>query len=209
MKYYVYGLVYPEGHHWAGEFAYIGKGHGNRIEWQNWVLSHPRANGSLRMTNNFMMGLLKRYGALPHVILEYFVTEQGALDFEAEKIKEFGRRNNRTGKLCNLTDGHDQVIRRKLNRRGNRFGAKHTKEAKLKMREAKLGRKLSVEHIRNVQIRTTGLKRSVEFRQNAVLTNLRKHYSEDLVQELFPRHWERAQRRYLARASRDLEMAAN
>src|SRR6516164_659059 len=105
-KFYVYGYVYPEGHHWVGEFCYIGKGQGKRLKWQHWFLDNYHLDNTFQMHNKFMQGLLKRYGELPMVILKRFAKEQDALDFEAERILEFGRRDLGTGRLCNLSNGH-------------------------------------------------------------------------------------------------------
>ena len=62
------------------------------------------------------------------------MTEEEAFELEIFLIQEIGRKDLGTGTLLNLTDGGEGVS-----------GHQHSEESRLKMREAKLGRKRSSE----------------------------------------------------------------
>lgn len=59
--------------------------------------------------------------------------KESAIDLEIFLIQEYGRINNKTGILCNMTDGGE-----------GRFNSKHSEKTLLKLRNAKLNKKLSI-----------------------------------------------------------------
>jgi hypothetical protein len=97
IKFFVYGLVYPPGHYWAGELAYIGKGNKNRLKYRK---KHINYDGNI-----LLVRMKNKYGDPSLVILGEFDNEQDAFAFEIEKIAELGTINDYTGKLCNMTKG--------------------------------------------------------------------------------------------------------
>ncbi len=87
------------------------------------------------------------------ILVEYWVSEQEALEMEKWYINLYGRKDNGTGILRNLTDGGDGVSgyrhTEEANRRNSeshlgkpspRRGSQHTAEANEKNRVAHLGR---------------------------------------------------------------------
>lgn len=75
------------------------------------------------------------------------LTKEEAFEKEKEFIKIYGRSNNRTGILCNLTDGGENPPINK----GDKNPAKR-KEVREKLSMQKLGIKLSKEHRHNLSI---------------------------------------------------------
>lgn len=112
----------------AGTPYYIGKGQGRRA-WGNHKHQKIPSN-------------------LDHIILlETHLTEVGALALERRYIKWYGRQDNNTGILSNLTDGGDNTYgavlteehKRKISAAG--IGRKHSQETKSKMSSSQIGDK--------------------------------------------------------------------
>lgn len=83
---------------------YVGRGINDRID--DHLKTNTRADGSHK--SNTINAIINEGGEDPiryklYVDLNY----DESLDIEAEIISFFGRRNNKTGILCNLTDGGD------------------------------------------------------------------------------------------------------
>ena len=85
------------------------------------------------------------------VFLETNLTNLGALALERRYIRWYGRKDNNTGILRNLTDGGEG---------GN--GLKHTDESRIKMSVALKGRKASDETRSKMSSGRTGIKKSKE-----------------------------------------------
>ena len=124
-RFYVYSYLREDGSPY-----YIGKGSGRRIKETRRTIKAPFDKARI-------------------VILKKDMNEQEAFQYEIELIKKYGRKNNETGILRNLTDGgegtsglkHSDAA--KANLRERNLGKKHSDAAKAKMREAKLTENLS------------------------------------------------------------------
>jgi hypothetical protein len=78
-------------------------------------------------------------------ILHKDISWEEACDLEISYIKHYGRLNNKTGILVNLTDGGDGIK-----------GYSHTNETKEYLRKLKIGTKLTPEHIEIIKSVNTG-----------------------------------------------------
>lgn len=78
-------------------------------------------------------------------ILHKNITWEESCNLEMFYIKQYGRLNNHTGILVNLTDGGDGIK-----------GYKHTDKTKDLLRKLKTGNKLSPEHIQIIKLSNTG-----------------------------------------------------
>ena len=103
MSYYVY--LHKKAT--TGEVFYIGKGKGNRA----W---------SRESRNKFWKAVEKKHGFIVEIFMDN-IQEWYALELEKELICKYGRRNNSTGILTNITDGGEGVS-----------GLEHTDENKSK-----------------------------------------------------------------------------
>ena len=104
---------------------YVGKGHGDRAyahlknarDWKT------KDRNTLKLQT--IREILDR-GQTPSIkFVELNLTESEAKDLERELIKQYGRRNNNTGTLTNLTDGGD-----------GKTGHCHSPASKLKISKA-------------------------------------------------------------------------
>lgn len=107
MNYYIYAYLRPDGSPY-----YIGKGKNNRA-WDKTMHKHTHTPSRERI-----------------VIMEDNLTEIGALALERFYIRWYGRKDNDTGILRNLTDGGEGV--------SGRIWVP-SEETKRKMSESKLG----------------------------------------------------------------------
>lgn len=99
MQYYTYLIRDPRPEK-NNEPIYIGKGKGDRA-WHQ-----LRGIGRLNPLLKSIITKCRKINLEPIVeILEYFQNEDEAFKHEKLLIKTYGRRNIKTGTLCNLTDG--------------------------------------------------------------------------------------------------------
>jgi len=79
---------------------YVGKGKGNRCKLH---LIHEDKSNMLKQRK---INEIRIMGKEPEIlIIESNLLEKNAFDIEKKEIKKYGRKNNKTGILCNLTDG--------------------------------------------------------------------------------------------------------
>ena len=139
MKYYVYVYknpitLYP---------FYVGKGCGNR------AYSHLEKAKKIRKGSRESLCIIEcrkllkeELEPLIEIIIDN-LSESEALSIERQLIATYGRRNNNTGILTNMTDGgesFDGIVRTKLHYERiaeSRKYYKHSEEAKQKMRKPK------------------------------------------------------------------------
>lgn len=100
-NFYVYHLVDPN----SNLPFYIGKGKNNRM------YDHVRDTINQKMFNRNrylfykIKKLLKNTGYINYKKISENCSESNALLMEISEIKKYGRKNNKTGILCNMTDG--------------------------------------------------------------------------------------------------------
>lgn len=139
MKYYVYIYKNPI----TLDPFYVGKGCGNR------AYSHLEKAKKIRIGSRESLCIVECRKLLKEKlepIVEIFINnlnESEALIIEQQLIASYGRRNNSTGILTNMTDGgesFDGLIRTKLhgeNISKSKLGFRHNDETKQKMRKPK------------------------------------------------------------------------
>jgi hypothetical protein len=141
--YYVYAYIRSKDSDTAkaGTPYYIGKGKGDRA-----FKNHRTKSGGVQVPKdkNFI------------IILEYKLTNLGALALERRMIRWWGRKDIGTGILLNQTDGGD-------GRHGSKF--KMPDYAKEKMRESKLGDKNPMYGLCGEKSPSYGQKRSQESKE--------------------------------------------
>lgn len=181
-QFYTYALCYPN-----NVPFYIGKGKENR------------ANRHLKNINKRDKDTIKRriinkiQSSGEEVLVRMLssgVSEEEALEYEIELIKFYGRRDNGTGVLANLTDGGEGTS-----------GQKHSKETKRKMSEARKGENLSLEtrkrmseagkvkvfseeHRRNMSESSKGKKHSEETKRKLSNINKGRKHSEETKRKI-------------------------
>lgn len=132
--FYVYAWLRPD-----GTPFYIGKGRGYRDK-------KPRRN---RLFNNIVDKIISD-GSSPIVVrIKDGLSEEEAFLFERNEIERYGRRNNGSGILANMTDGGEGTA-----------GLIVSDETKGKLREAHLGVPLSPTHAAHISAALTGKRKS-------------------------------------------------
>lgn len=147
---------------------YIGKGLKHRPKRHLSEFKHKIKN---KRPVTLKVQELHKKGLKPIIeIYKENITEDEAFKFEVELIKKFGRLDNKTGILLNLTNGgrrndgyivlnhpfkgknHSKESKERI--RNSLLGFKHTKETKKKLSEAKIGNKnaLGAKHSKEANI---------------------------------------------------------
>jgi hypothetical protein len=96
------------------------------------------------------------------------ISWEEACEKEMEFISMYGRKDNKSGILCNMTNGGDGTFGRSLSKETKdliskaRIGSKHSEETKLKMSIDRKGRTLSEEARLKVSKATKGKKKTQE-----------------------------------------------
>lgn len=134
-KYYIYGLLrpdYPDPFYvWQDQPFYFGKGKCKRIYYHRREAKKKIIEpGKKSIKINIIHKLWEQNLDFKEVILFDNLTEQEAFEIENKLIKKYGRINNNTGCLANLTDGGEGPS-----------GMVHTKKTRIRMKEAQLGEK--------------------------------------------------------------------
>ena len=132
-------VVYRHINKLTGEVFYIGIGKDEK---------RPYSKSG---RNIFWKRVVQKYGYLVEIINRNLLLSE-AQEIEKKLIAEYGRRNLRMGRLCNLTDGGEGV-------------SNPNKKTRLRMREAKLGRRLSQSHKEKVRQHLIGRVVSEKTRQ--------------------------------------------
>jgi hypothetical protein len=130
------------------------------------------------------------------LLLKTGLTEREAFRHEVYMIKVFGRKDIGTGILRNLTDGGDgttgfvptKETRKKLSEAGKgntkRKGVPHSPEAKVKLREASLGRRHSEEVKEKIRQTQIGKVVSEQTREKLRQAHLGKVVSEQTKEKM-------------------------
>jgi len=101
--FYVYHLINPI----TNLPFYVGKGNGNRMyEHEKSVRSGNRIRSNRMVVGTIKKILNENKSVIYKKVYENKI-ESDALKLEIEEIKKYGRRNNNTGILCNMTNGGD------------------------------------------------------------------------------------------------------
>lgn len=155
LKFYVYHLI----NSLDGQVFYVGKGKRNRL------FNHERQVDRNKIPNNnkllyYKIKKIKRNGGkLVYKKILVTSSEYKALNKEKKDIKKFGRVNNKTGILCNLTDGGEgtsglvytnkmRKARSKLSSGSNNpmFGKRHSDKTKQIISDFRNARNFSFKH---------------------------------------------------------------
>lgn len=126
-QFYVYIYFDPRN----DEPFYVGKGFGWRYK------RHLTKYATNKHLKNRITAI-QRAGLQPIITPFLTVDEAQAFEMERDFIKEFGRRDQGTGTLCNYTDGGEGSSGRK--------GFKHSEETKKHLSQKLKGREMTEEH---------------------------------------------------------------
>ncbi|NBP01791.1 MAG: hypothetical protein EBU90_16965 [Proteobacteria bacterium] len=149
VNFYVYAYVREDRSPY-----YIGKGQGNRAWSIHNHISKPKNNSNI-------------------IIMENNLSEIGAFALERRYIKWYGRKNNNTGILRNLTDGGDGTS-----------GWKHSQETINKIKKANTGKKQTQESIERARLKNIGRKHTPEVIEKIRNAGKNRIISEETRQKL-------------------------
>ena len=152
-KYYIYLHIKATN----GEPFYVGKGCANRAY-------------SKTSRNKFWNHIVNKYN-YEVLILENNLIKEDALTKEKYWINRIGRRDLKNGPLVNMTDGGDGST-----------GVKFSEEAKIKLKNAHLGRKYSEEI--NKKKGRKGVEKSKEHKLNISKSLIGKKHSDERKQNI-------------------------
>jgi hypothetical protein len=117
------------------------------------------------------------------------LTEEDAFKYEKDLIAKYGRKDNGTGILRNLTDGGDgasgyiQTPEAKEKLRLAHIGKKKSPKHIEKLKQSHLGKKLSPEHIEKMRLALTGRKLSPETKEKMKLAHMGHKPSPEAVEK--------------------------
>lgn len=126
-KFYIYNLIDPK----DNIPFYVGKGYGNRM------YSHEKEvkRGICPNRNSYLFNSIKKIldsgMKIIYKKIKENLSELDSFKLELEEIKKYGRRNNGSGILCNMSDGGEGMS-----------GYKHTEISRKKISESLKGRYL-------------------------------------------------------------------
>jgi hypothetical protein len=152
-RFYVYILRRPDKHDpfyiWLSCPFYVGKGSNGRVEEHRRKAKNSKDKN---LKNKIIRKLWSRGLDFEEEILFDNLTEQEAFELERKLIAKYGRINNGTGILANMTDGGEgtsgvvfsKESKRKMSKshtgeKNHFYGKKHTQETIKRMSEVKIG----------------------------------------------------------------------
>lgn len=132
IGFYIYIYLDPRklGRYYYGKYRfdyepfYVGKGSKDR----GFKIKNKRRS-------NFLLNKIHKTGTPLIIIYKKGLSEKKAFNIEKELIKRIGRRDLKTGPLCNLTDGGEGIS-----------GHSHSSETKVKISKTHKGIKLTEDH---------------------------------------------------------------
>lgn len=161
--YYVYEYVDPRNN----QPFYIGKGKGDRFSYH---IKNLDDGYNPHKTNKIKKILSENLEPIINIVVSG-LTETEAFEIESSLITKFGRIDNKTGCLVNLTNGGEgqsgwipgDKYRKKMSEstsgvKNGMFGRKHSEETKEKIRERAIGRKASDETKKKMSLERVGFK---------------------------------------------------
>lgn len=165
-RFYIYAWQYPD-----GLTFYIGKGHGKR--------DRDESTGRNRFFKS-IVAKIRLGGQQPHVKRwQDGLLETDAHALETAYIKLFGRRDLKTGTLCNLTDGGDgeagRVLTAEHRAKIGIASSNRSAETRAKISASNTGKKHSAEHRAKIGDAVRGRIKSAE--ERAKLSASRKGIS--------------------------------
>jgi len=174
MEYYTYAYLREDGTPY-----YIGKGKGFRLYVKKRIMPLPSKDRIIYLKRN--------------------LTEQEAIKHEIYMIAVYGRKDNGTGILRNLTDGGEGTSGRVVSEEQKEiqslkmsgvnhpfYGKTASKEHKENISNALFGKKKSKEHIENLPQNKKGATRSQEFKEKRRQYMVgRKWWNNGVVEKLF------------------------
>jgi hypothetical protein len=174
MEYYTYAYLREDGTPY-----YIGKGKGFRLYVKKRIVPLPSKDRIIYLKRN--------------------LTEQEAIKHEIYMIAVYGRKDNGTGILRNLTDGGEGTSGRVVSEEQKEiqslkmsgvnhpfYGKTASKEHKENISNALFGKKKSKEHIENLPQNKKGATRSQEFKEKRRQYMVgRKWWNNGVVEKLF------------------------
>jgi len=122
--------------------------------------------------NRYWHFTVKKYGYSVRFLHNNLAHEE-AIQKEVELIKQYGRKNNKTGILVNLTDGGEG--------KRNYITPEETKD---KIRASLTGKKLSLEHRLNISKAGRGIKRSEETRARMSAAQKGRRFSPETISRM-------------------------
>ena len=184
MEFYVYHLIDPVN----GMPFYVGKGKNNRMyEHEISVL-----NGKIPHNNKLLFYKIKKVLVnsknIQYTKIKENIDEKESFLLEIQEIKKYGRKNNKTGILCNLTDGgegtsghqHDKKTRQKMsNKSKEKYRINISKQNfKIACKKNQGKRKLKPHHQKIIQLYKTMSIKKVQKELNVDFTTLKKYLIE-------------------------------
>jgi len=138
-----------------GDIFYIG------------IASNKRRPYSKLGRSEYWKRIINKYDYTVEILYKNLTWEE-ACNIEINLIKQYGRLNNKTGILVNMTDGGE-----------GRNNSKHSKETLIKLSKAKLGKKLSDETKSKMSKNSYRLRKVIDTSTNIIYNSLKE------ISELF------------------------
>jgi len=184
--FYVYIFRRPDNHDpfykWLSCPFYVGKGCNGRINEHRWEFSAYKNGKEVQniYKNRVINKLLKNGLDYEEEYYAINLTEEEAFALEIELIAFYGRENNGTGILTNMTDGGEGIS-----------GFSHLEESKQKISIKNRGRKRTKETREKMSKSKTGVPRSEETKQKlSVVTSgennpfFGKHHTKEAKEKI-------------------------